>query len=107
MYRIIGERGTGRTTKLMELARNTGAIFVGSKWAVDLAPLRGFDDIKAMTFEELAEHRFDDPSQKFVIDNMEHFIENFVGGNLIGYCFREEGTNLYASKDIDADVCNS
>ena len=106
MYRVIGERGTGRTTRLMQLARNTGAIFVGSHWAVKLAPLRGFNDIKTMTFDEFVEHRINNPSQKFVIDNMEYFVKHFAAGNLIGYSL-ENGTGSYASKDIDADVCNS
>ena len=87
MHQIIGNRGSGKTYQLMELAKKNNGVFVCSNPTAmkekSLAyGLTGFDIISYNDF--LLNDEFD--GRNYFIDEMETFLRRFVGDkNVKGY----------------------
>lgn len=89
MYRIIDKRGSGKTSRLMLLAKETGATIVCSM-------PRGFE-AKAQAYgitglKFISYHEFLDPAkhhgahdERFLIDEVDGLLKR-IDGNVIGYC---------------------
>ena len=87
MYRIIDDRGTGKTSRLMLLAKENNAAFVCSnpeamEWK---AKQYGIDGIKFVSYGQFV-REYDPDIKNYVIDEMEAFVQRAIAGpNLIGY----------------------
>jgi hypothetical protein len=94
MYRIIEGRGTGKTSRLMLLAKENDAIFVCSnpdamKYK---ASKYGIDGLTFISYGEYFVHRNEYPHQKYVVDELENFLQAilFYNNDLIGYTLSVE-----------------
>ncbi len=79
MIRIIGERGSGKTTELLKLAQANGCTFVAPTYAManyaeQLAKKKGMEDVRITTAHQMI-HRMYGRNEKFVIDELDHFLE--------------------------------
>lgn len=87
MYQIIGNRGSGKTYQLMEMAKKNNGVLVCSnpqamKEKSIAYGLTGFDVISYKEF--LLSDEFD--GRDYFIDEMETFLRRFVGDkNVKGY----------------------
>ena len=90
MIRIIDERGTGKTSRLMLIAKEYDATFVcaNPKAMEYKAQAYGIDGINFMSYEKFSTV-LDHPGN-YVIDELENFIKSAFGNNLIGYTISEE-----------------
>ena len=89
MYRIIEGRGTGKTSRLMLLAKENDASFVCSnpdamKYK---ATKYGIDGIHFISYGEFFNHYNEYSHRKYVIDEIEVFIQQalFYRNELVGY----------------------
>ena len=85
MYRIIEGRGTGKTSRLMLLAKENNAIFVcGSPSAMRYkAEQYGLTGIEFVSYHDFVTNVYDN---NYVIDELECFLRAIMGENqLIGY----------------------
>ena len=85
MYRIIEGRGTGKTSRLMLLAKENNALFVCSN---PYATKHKADDYGLTGIEFVSYHDFVTNMYEgnYVIDEMECFLREIMGDNkLIGY----------------------
>lgn len=85
MYRIIEGRGTGKTSRLMLLAKEADGIIVCSnpyamRSKAKAYGLTGFDII---SYEDYFQHNYD-YGKKCFIDELEGYVK-FLGNNLSGY----------------------
>lgn len=90
MYRIIEGRGTGKTSRLMLLAKeNDGIIVCSNPYAMQSKAndygLTGFDII---SYEDYFQHNYD-YAKKCFIDELEGYVK-FLGNNLSGYTLSTE-----------------
>ena len=89
MYRIIEGRGTGKTSRLMLLAKENNAIFICSNPnAMEYkAKQYGIEGINFISYGEYFNHRNEYHHEKYVVDEMEAFIQQalFYHNDLIGY----------------------
>ena len=89
MYRIIEGRGTGKTSKLMLLAKENDATFVCSNpHAMEYkAQKYGIEGINFVSYGDFFNHRNEYHDKNYVVDEMESFIQElmFYHNNLIGY----------------------
>jgi len=84
MYRIIDKRGSGKTSRLMLLAKETGATIVCSNpdaFAYK-AKAYGLEGIKFMSYDKYFCHLCEGPVLIDEIDEMLHEIDP----NITGYC---------------------
>ena len=90
MIRIIDERGTGKTSRLMLIAKEQDATFVcANPHAMEYkAQAYGIDGINFMSYEKFSTV-LDHPGN-YVIDELENFIKSAFGKNLISYSISEE-----------------
>ena len=90
MIRIIDERGTGKTSRLMLIAKEYDATFVcaNPKAMEYKAQAYGIDGINFMSYEKFSTV-LDHPGN-YVIDELENFIKSAFGKNLISYTISEE-----------------
>lgn len=92
MYRIIDGRATGKTSRLMLLAKETGAVIacMNPENMKQKALNYGFVGINFISYKDLlvCGRRFD----KVLIDEIELFIQYAIGvnGKLIGYSLTNE-----------------
>ena len=88
MYRIIDEKNTGKTSRLMLIAKENNAIFVcSSPEAMQVkAKAYGIEDIKFKSYADFIRD-YDPEIKTYVVDELEPFInEIFTSGpKLIGY----------------------
>ena len=88
MYRIIDERGTGKTSRLMLIAKENNAVFVCSApEAMQVkAKAYGIDNIKFKSYTDFIRD-YDPDVKTYVVDELELFINNIFssGPELIGY----------------------
>lgn len=85
MYRIIEGRGTGKTSRLMLLAKENNAIFVcANPPAMEYkAKAYGLEGIHFVSYHDFVTNVYDG---NYVIDEMENFLQSIMGDNkLIGY----------------------
>lgn len=88
MYRIIDKRGSGKTSRLMLLAKEANATIVCSfpRGFEAKAKAYGITGLKFISY-----HEFLDPSyhrgreEKFLIDEVDGLLKR-IDGNVIGYC---------------------
>ena len=94
MYRIIESSGTGKTSRLMLLAKENDAIFVCSNPnAMEYkASKYGINGIHFISYGDFYNHRNDYMDQKYVIDELEQFLDTciFHQTDLIGYTLTTE-----------------
>lgn len=90
MYRIIEGRSTGKTGRLMLLAKETGAKIACSnpKAMQEKAYAYGITGIEFIPYSQLftGKHIHD----KILIDEIEAFVSNYADGQLIGYTLTDE-----------------
>lgn len=93
MIRIIDERGTGKTSQLMLIAKENNAIFVCSNPSAMKAKARayGIDGIDFVSYSDFI-HSYDPDIQSYVVDELEEFINSIFssGPQLIGYTLSKE-----------------
>lgn len=94
MYRIIDGRSSGKTSRLMLLAKETGAtIACSNPWAMaEKAKAYGIVGIDFISYEELLNK---DNLMKFygkevLIDEIETFVKCQIPSKLIGYTLSNE-----------------
>ena len=89
MYRIIEGRGTGKTSRLMLLAKENNATFVCSNPDAMRykAKAYGIEGINFISYGEFLAHCRDYSHQKYVVDEIERFSQDalFYRNELIGY----------------------
>ena len=92
MYQIIDGRGTGKTGRLMLLAKDTGAkIACANPYAMkEKARAYGITGIEIISYRDLMS--MGTKHGKVYIDEMENFVEWCIAGNadLQGYCLSME-----------------
>ena len=85
MIRVIDERGSGKTSKLMQIAKDNNAMFVCSNpLAMEVkARAYGIPDVKFISYHDFVTSY--EPGN-VVIDEAEEFVKSIMGDNqLIGY----------------------
>lgn len=91
MYRVIKPRGTGKTSELMHLAEETGAIIVcANPRAFEVkAHEYGFnDDLKFMSYKDFL---FKSPGtrEEYLIDEIDGLLKE-IHPFIVGYCLTPE-----------------
>ena len=88
MYRIIDDRGTGKTSRLMLIAKENNAVFVcNNPEAMKVkANAYGIEGIKFMSYSDFT-RSFDPEITNYVVDELEPFVKSVfsAGPELIGY----------------------
>ena len=90
MYRIIEGRGTGKTSRLMLLAKENNAIFVcANPNAMRYkAEQYGLSGIEFVSYHDFVTNVYDG---NYVVDELEGFLSAIMGQNkLIGYTISQE-----------------
>lgn len=92
MYRIIDDRGTGKTSRLMLIAKENNATFVCNNPDAMMykAHAYGITGIKFVSYNEYltSSHA---PDENFVIDEVEELMSRFTHpSHLIGYSLSVE-----------------
>ena len=94
MIRIINNRGTGKTSQLMLLAKENNAIFVCSNpRAMEYkAKAYGIDGLHFISYGEFLNEPILSKEGNYVIDEIEQFLKDafFYNSRLIGYTLSEE-----------------
>jgi hypothetical protein len=87
MYRIIDKRGSGKTSRLMLLAKETDATIVCAMPRAFEAKAQayGITGLKFMSYHEFLESRGENYKEKFLIDEIDGLLKR-IDGNVIGYC---------------------
>ena len=91
MYRIIDSRGSGKTSRLMLLAKETGSkIACGNPIAMrQKAYAYGITGIEFIPYSDLFNGAID-PEDKIMIDEIEVLLNNYIDGSLTGYTLTNE-----------------
>ena len=90
MIKIIGPRGTGKTTKLFELARENNAMILtsNSRAMKEKARSRGYNDIEIIGYGDLDNDNYS-LNKKIFVDNADeirnYLINKFYSIEVIGY----------------------
>lgn len=90
MYRIIDNRGTGKTSRLMLLAKEANGVLVCANPTAmrDKAQAYGLTGFDIISYSDYVQHNY--PFGKLCfIDELERFA-NTVGHNLSGYTLTNE-----------------
>ena len=94
MYRIIDDRGTGKTSRLMLIAKENNALFVCSNPDAMRykAKAYGIDGIEFISYGEFFHYYKGQRNVKYVIDELENFLRStmFYSTELIGYTLSVE-----------------
>lgn len=93
MIRIIDNRGTGKTSQLMLIAKENNSIFVCSNPSAMRAKAQayGIEGIEFSSYNDFI-HNYDPEVQSYVVDELESFINSIfsTGPQLIGYTLSKE-----------------
>ena len=91
MYRIIDNRGSGKTGRLMLLAKETGSkIACNNPQAMrQKAYAYGITGIDFIPYSDLFNGTID-PEDKVMIDELELFIKEYIDGQLTGYTLSKD-----------------
>lgn len=91
MYRIIDSRGSGKTSRLMLLAKETGAKIACSNPSAmrQKAYAYGITGIDFIPYSNLFNGAID-PEDKVMIDEIEVFVRDYIDGCLTGYTLSED-----------------
>jgi hypothetical protein len=89
MYRIIEGRSCGKTSRLMLLAKETGAAIACSNPSAMRAKAYayGITGIDFISYSDLFTGGWND---KVLIDEMEDFVKQYTDADLIGYSLTNE-----------------
>ena len=94
MYRIIDDRGTGKTSRLMLIAKENNALFVCSNPDAMRYKARayGIDGIEFISYGEFFHDYRGQRNVKYVIDELENFLRStmFYSTELVGYTLSVE-----------------
>ena len=93
MYRIIGDRCSGKTSQLMLLAKETGAKIACSNPVAmrHKAEAYGIVGIEFVPYSELIKPYYDpEDNNKVLIDELEAFLHYCVRGEVLGYTLSNE-----------------
>lgn len=94
MYRIIDDRGTGKTSRLMLIAKENNALFVCSNPDAMRYKARayGIDGIEFISYGEFFHNYKGQINVKYVIDELENFLRStmFYSTELVGYTLSVE-----------------
>ena len=90
MYRIIDDRSTGKTSRLMLIAKENNAIFVCSNPDAMRykAKAYGIDGIEFISYGTFLQDYKEYQNTKYVIDELEYFLKTvffYSTNELIGY----------------------
>ena len=91
MYRIIDSRGSGKTSRLLLLAKETGATVICSNPRAmrEKSYAYGITGINFLSYQEALAS--EGPVENFLIDEIEVFARHAIGRNkLVGYCLSNE-----------------
>ena len=90
MYRIIGNRSSGKTNKLMLLAKETNSAIACSNPSAMMAKAHayGITGINFISYNDLFKGECENTN--VMIDEMENFINNYVNCKLTGYSLSNE-----------------
>lgn len=90
MIQIIGNRSSGKTSQLMLLAKEKGAIYACfNPYAMrEKALAYGLTGINFISFSDLFTGEYID--QPVVIDEIELLVHDYIDGNLIGYTLTKD-----------------
>lgn len=91
MYRIIDTRGSGKTSRLMLIAKENNAAFVcKNPYAMEQKALAyGILGIEFISYETALE-KWNEVSGKIVIDEVEDFLSFVFPNRVIGYSLTNE-----------------
>ena len=91
MYRIIDKRGTGKTSRLMLLAKeNNGVLVCINPYATyEKAKAYGLIGFDIISYSEYIEQEYD-MSKPCYIDDLEGFVKYVSGNALAGYSISED-----------------
>lgn len=93
MYRIINNRGTGKTKKLMLLAKDNEALFVcANPHAMEQKALAyGITGLNFLSYDNAPCYYEEGKTLNVVIDDIEAFVKWFISNDkLIGYTLTNE-----------------
>lgn len=98
MYKIIDGRGTGKTTRLITLAKETNATIVAANpdYVHYKAERLGIFGVEVISYEQFISLRDQKPENQFMIDEISvfaNYITRKTGGKLLGY--------TYSNNDIE------
>ena len=90
MYRIIDSRSSGKTSRLMLLAKETGSKIACSnpKAMQEKAYAYGITGVDFIPYSDLFTMKYD--HDKILIDEVESLLHNYTDGRLIGYTLTNE-----------------
>ena len=91
MYRVIDSRGSGKTSRLMLLAKEKGAKIACSNpiSMQQKAYGYGITGIDFIPYSDLFNGTVDS-NESVMIDEIETFLQNYVDGKFIGYTLTNE-----------------
>lgn len=98
MIKVIGPRGTGKTTKLFELARKNNAMILtsNSRAMREKARSRGYNDLEIIGFGDLDNDNFS-LNKDVLVDNAEYVLKDllnkFYSINMTGFTANLEDNN--------------
>lgn len=87
MIRIIDGRGTGKTSRLMLLAKENDALFVcNDPHSMEVkAHAYGITDIQFVSYYDYLRFNYNSKHKNVVIDELEAFLKCILNGHLVGY----------------------
>ena len=90
MYRIIDSRSSGKTSRLMLLAKESGAVIacMNPSAMCQKAHAYGITGIQFISYIDLFTGEYDE--DKVMIDELEVFVSNYIDGKLTGYTLSNE-----------------
>jgi hypothetical protein len=90
MYRIIDSRSSGKTSRLMLLAKETGSVIACMNPSAmrQKAYAYGITGVQFISYSDLFTGEYD--SNKVMIDEIEAFVSNYMDGELTGYTLSNE-----------------
>ena len=91
MYKIIDTRGTGKTSRLMLIAKENDALFVCANPASmrQKAYSYGITGIDFISYDDIIEYAYRD--KKLVIDELDCFVNHALSGvEFIGYSISKD-----------------
>ena len=90
MFRIIDSRSSGKTSRLMLLAKETNsAIACSNPSAMRQKEYSyGITGIDFISYSDLFNHNYD--NEKVLIDEIEIFVKHYTDAELIGYSLTNE-----------------
>lgn len=91
MVRIMDGRGTGKTFRLMLLAKeNKGILVCENPRAMEVKAQRyGLDGFECISYKDLVDLEYD-VSKPIYIDEIDLFFRDVFGGKVAGYSLSEE-----------------